>query len=98
MYAVLQWYTFDPATSGELSRQISDACVPLLRQAAGFVAYYWLDRGAGVGASLCAFADKASAAAALALVADRGPACLAALPSAHDMLAGAVEVYANAGL
>lgn len=98
MYAVMQWYTFDPASSTELNRQIEDGCVPLLRHLPGFVACYWLDSGAGAGASLCAFEDQASASAALALVAKSGPARLAALVGQPEVLAGAVTVFANAGL
>ena len=98
MYAVLQGYAFDPASSAELKRQITDECVPLLRRMPGFVACYWLDSGTGAGAWLCAFEDQGSAAAALALLADRIPARLAALAGGPEVLAGAVAVYANAGL
>jgi hypothetical protein len=98
MYAVLQQYTFDPTASIELNRQIKDGYVPLLRHLPGFVAYYWLDSGAGTGASLCVFEDRASAAAALGLVADRGSADLAALVGPPEVLTGAVTVYANSGL
>jgi hypothetical protein len=98
MYAVLRGYAFDPASSAELKRQMTDECVPLLRHQPGFVACYWLDSGAGAGAWLCAFEDQASAAAALALLADSIPAQLATLAGAPEVLAGAVTVYANAGL
>src|SRR4051812_1862070 len=98
MYAVLQWYTFDPTSSAELTRQIKDECVPPLRQMAGFVACYWLDSGAGAGAALSVFEDQASAAAALALAAKHDPAQLAALVGMREMLTGTVTVYANAGL
>ena len=98
MYAVLQRYTFDPASSAELNRLIEEACLPLLRRAPGFVAYYWLDSGAGAGASLWAFEDQPSAAAALTLVAGQRPARLAALAGSPEVLAGAVRVYGNAGL
>src|SRR5262245_8683907 len=69
MYTVIQRHTFDPGSSAALSRNIAERFVPLLRQAPGFVAYYWLDTGAGTGASLCVFEDRVSADAALDLAA-----------------------------
>jgi hypothetical protein len=98
MYAVMQRYTFDPTSSSELTRQITDEWVPLLRPLPGFVAYYWLDSGAGVGAALSVFEDQAGAKAALALAADCGPAHLAALVGPLDILTGMITAYANAGL
>ena len=98
MYTVIQRHTFDPGSSAALSRNITEMFVPLLRQAPGFVAYYWLDTGAGTGASLCVFEDQASAEAALALAADDGPTYLAGLVSPPEILTGAITAYANAGL
>lgn len=98
MYAVIQRYTFDPTSSSELTRQIRDEWVPLLRPLPGFVAYYWLDSGAGMAAALCVFEDQASAEAALALAADDGPTYLAGLVSPPEILTGAITAYANAGL
>ena len=95
MYAVLQRYTFDPASSAELNRLIEEACLPLLRRMPGFVAYSWLDSGSGAGASLWAFEDQPSAAAALASITNQRLTALAGPP---EVLAGAVRVYGNAGL
>ncbi|WP_328891939.1 hypothetical protein [Streptomyces sp. NBC_00316] len=46
MYAVVRRYegVTDPAEAG---RQVNEGCVALLRQVRGFVAYYWVDVGAG---------------------------------------------------
>jgi hypothetical protein len=61
MYAVIRKYRFDPSASQEISRQIQEGLVPLLRQTPGFVGYYWLDTGKGEGASLNVFEDQAGA-------------------------------------
>src|SRR5215510_13935913 len=98
MYTVIQRHTFDPGSSAALSRNITERFVPLLRQAPGFVAYYWLDTGAGTGASLCVFEDRASADAALDLAAGFIFEHLAALAGMPDVIRGEVGVYANCGL
>ena len=61
MYAVSQRYQFDPKASGEISRHLQEGLVRVLNEAPGFVAYYWLDTGEGVGSSLSVFEDKAGA-------------------------------------
>ena len=61
MYAVLQRYTFDPASSTELNHQVTDGFVPLLRAAPGFVAFYWFDSSDGTGAGLSVFENQDSA-------------------------------------
>jgi len=59
--AVIRRYRFDPTSSPEIRRQITQGFLPLLRQTPGFVAYYWLDTGDGVGASLSVFESQAGA-------------------------------------
>lgn len=98
MYAVLQCYTFDPAASGELDHHINEVWVPLLRQLPGFIAYYWLDGGAGRGIALCTFEDEASAQRVVALVSGGGAPLLAAFAGTSQALIGPVTAYANAGL
>jgi hypothetical protein len=98
MYTVIQRYSFDPRLSAALNRNIKEDFVPLLRQAPGFVAYYWLDTGDGTGAALSVFEDQAGADAALNLAADFLREYLASLVGKPDIIRGEVKVYANCGL
>lgn len=61
MYAVIRHYHFDPKNAAEIDRQVRENFVPLIKQAKGFVRYYWLDTGKGEGASISVFKDKAGA-------------------------------------
>lgn len=69
MYAVIRKYKFDPKSEEEINRKVRDGFVPLIRQTPGFVAYYWLATGAGEGASLSVFENKAGAEESIALAA-----------------------------
>jgi hypothetical protein len=55
MYAVIRRYQFDPSASEALDRNLRETLVPLLKDVPGFVTYYWLNSGAGAGASLSVF-------------------------------------------
>ncbi len=70
MFAVIRHYHFDKNTSAEIDRLIQDQFVPIIRKAQGFVRYYWLDTGAGEGASVGVFKDKAGADESVRLAAD----------------------------
>src|SRR4029079_11792786 len=59
MFAVIRHYHFDTKDSAEIDRLIQDQFVPIIRKAQGFVRYYWLDTGAGEGASFGVFKDHA---------------------------------------
>jgi hypothetical protein len=61
MFAVMRHYHFDPKNGAEIDRQIREGFVPLIKKAKGFVRYYWLDTGEGVGASISVYKDKAGA-------------------------------------
>src|SRR4029453_10012659 len=61
MFAVIRHYQFDKKDSAEIDRLIQDQFVPIISKAQGFVRYYWLDTGAGEGASFGVFKDKAGA-------------------------------------
>jgi hypothetical protein len=61
MFAVIRHYHFDPKDGAEIDRRIREEFVPIVKNAKGFVRYYWLDTGSGEGASLSVFKDKAGA-------------------------------------
>jgi heme-degrading monooxygenase HmoA len=61
MYAVIRRYQFDQSASEEVDRNLREHFVPLLKEMPGFVTYYWLNSGAGAGASLSVFESKEGA-------------------------------------
>ena len=70
MFAVIRHYHFDPKDGAEIDRQIREEFVPIVKNAKGFVRYYWLDTGMGEGASLGVFEDQAGADESVRLAAD----------------------------
>lgn len=60
MYAAVRRYEgiTDDAEAGRL---VAERFVPLLEEVPGFIAYYWIDAGDGVMASLSLFDSKAGA-------------------------------------
>ena len=60
MYAAVRRYegVTDPDEAGRL---VDEGFVPLLTHVPGFIAYYWLDAGDGVMASLSVYEDQAGA-------------------------------------
>ncbi len=60
MYAAVRRY--DGITDDdEAARLVRESFMPQLEEVRGFVAYYWIDAGDGVMASLSVFDDKAGA-------------------------------------
>jgi len=51
MFAVIRHYHFNPKDGAEIDRRIGEEFVPIVKNAKGFVRYYWLDTGDGEGAS-----------------------------------------------
>ena len=70
MFAVIRHYHFNPKDGAEIDRRIGEEFVPLVKNAKGFVRYYWLDTGNGQGASVSVFKDKAGADESVRLAAD----------------------------
>ena len=68
MFAVIRHYHFNPKDGAEIDRQIREEFVPIVKNAKGFVRYYWLDTGEG--ASVSVFKDKAGADESVRLAAD----------------------------
>ena len=92
MYATIRRYegVTDPA---EGSRRASEEFVPLLKDIQGFVAYYELDAGDGVMASISIFEDRSGAEASTEKAAEWVQENLASLaPNPPDVTAGEVVV------
>lgn len=60
MYAAVRRYE-GITDDSEAGRLVRESFLPLLENVPGFVAYYWVDAGEGVMASLSVFEDKAGA-------------------------------------
>ena len=60
MYAAVRRYE-GINDDDEAARLVRDSFMPELEKVAGFVAYYWIDAGDGLMASLSVFEDKAGA-------------------------------------
>ncbi|WP_327411819.1 hypothetical protein [Streptomyces sp. NBC_01233] len=94
MYAAVRRYegVTDPAEAGRL---VDEGFVPIMRQVAGFVAYYWVDAGNGVMVSTSVFQDRAGADESIERAADFVRENLASLlPNPPQVTAG--EVVASA--
>jgi hypothetical protein len=94
MYAVTRRYQFDPAASQEISNHINDGFIPLVRQTPGFVAYYWMDTGEGVGISMGVFESPAGADESVRIAGDYVRENLAHLLGTPEITKGEVWAYA----
>ena len=79
MYVAIRQYRISPAAVDEVTRQVQEGFLPLIRQTPGFVEYYWLNAGNGYLVSLSFFQDQAAAEASTELAADYIRQHLAAL-------------------
>jgi len=70
MYAVVPHYHFKKEDSEKIDKLVQEGFVPLIKQAQGFVRYYWLDTGEGEGASMSVFNEKAGADESIHLAAE----------------------------
>lgn len=61
MFASIRRYPVTPGATDELLRRVSEGFLPIVSQAPGFVAYYALDAGNDVVASVSVFHDLAGA-------------------------------------
>ena len=97
MFAVIRHYHFEKSDTAEIDRLIQDEFVPIIRKAQGFVRYYWLDTGAGEGASFGVFKDKAGADESVRRAAEWIKANMPQLvPNAPQVTAGEVVLSTDA--
>ena len=91
MYAVIRHYKFDPKNTAKIDQQIKEDFAPMLKKAPGFVAYYWLNTGAGAGASCGVFQSKAGADESVRLAADFVSQHMAGLLGKPEIIEGEVK-------
>lgn len=61
MYVSVRRYTTRPGSAQEVAKRARERFVPLVSQMPGFKAYYIIDAGEGVLASISVFEDRESA-------------------------------------
>ncbi len=61
MHANIRRYVVHPGAMEKIAKQINDDFLPILRGIPGFVAYYAVDAGHGIGMSITIFEDQAGA-------------------------------------
>jgi hypothetical protein len=97
MYAVVRRYQ-GVTTPEEVARRVNETAIPMATASPGFVAYYALDAGEGVMASVSVFDDRGSADAfserALAWLRDN---LTAFVPNPPEVTAGEVVAEIAAG-
>ena len=94
MHAVIRHYHFKVEDGDKIDKLVEEDFVPLLKKAKGFVRYYWLNTGAGEGASLSVFEDKAGADESIHIAADFVKAELSELMSQKpEVIEGEVKAH-----
>lgn len=98
MFATVRRYTYNPQDAGEINHLVRECVVPTLRQLPGFVAYYWVDSGAGAGASWTVFEQEGDANAFSDAAYEFFKARKAPLLNPAQTTQGQVIAFTNAGL
>ena len=94
MFAVVRHYHFKPEDGNKIDKLIQEGFVPLIKKAKGFIRYYWLDTGAGEGASLSVFQDKAGADESIRLAAEFVKSTMSEfLSQKPEVIEGPVKVH-----
>ncbi len=93
MYASIRRYVVHPESVEEIARRISEGFVPIIRKIPGFVAYYVVDAGNGIGLSISIFEDQTGAEQSATAARDHIKENLASLfPNPPEIMDGAVLV------
>ncbi len=94
MHVAIRRYQTDPASVDEITRQVNEGFIPIIKDVDGFLAYYVVNAGAGEIATVSVFEDQAGAEESIRTAADWIRQNLAALlPNPPEITAG--EVVTN---
>jgi len=94
MHVSIRRYQLDPASIDEVTRVINESFIPIISQGPGFIAYYVLDGGDGVVATVSVFEDLAGAEESNRMAADWIRQDAASLfPTPPEITAGEVKVH-----
>ena len=97
MYASIRRYQIKPGAMPEITRRVNEGFVPIISKAPGFVAYYLVDAGNDIGATVSVFDDQAGAEESNRMAADWVKENIAALvASAPQITAGEVVGHKTA--
>ncbi len=94
MYATIRRYNVNPGAAGDIFGRVNEGFVPIISKGPGFVAYYVVDAGNDVIASVSVFQDQAGAEESNRMAADwvkENVASLVAGPP--EVLHGEVTVH-----
>ena len=94
MYASIRRYEVHPGAEAEVVQRANEGFVPIISEASGFVAYYIVDAGNGVLATVSIFQDQAGLEESNAIAAEWVEEHLASLvPDPPEITAGEVKVH-----
>jgi hypothetical protein len=94
MHLAIRRYEVDPASMDEIVRHVNEGFIPLIKDAQGFLAYYALDTGEGVLASVSVFESREGAEESIRMAADYISEHLASLlPNPPEVTAGEVRAH-----
>ncbi len=94
MHAAIRIHQVDPGSVDEVRRGINEGFLPTIKDASGFQAYYALDVGGGMLATVSVFEDRAGAEESTRMAADWVRQNMPSLlPNPPEVLEG--EVFAN---
>ena len=97
MYASIRRYNVSPGAATEIAQRVSQGFVPIISKAPGFAAYYIVDAGNDIVASVSVFQDHAGAEESNRMAADWVKKNIASLFSGPpEITAGAVTVHKTA--
>ena len=97
MYASIRRYKTSPGAAAELAQRVNQGFVPIISKAPGFVAYYVVDAGNDVVASVSVFQDQAGAEESNRMAAGWVKQSIARLlMGPPEITAGAVTVHKTA--
>lgn len=97
MYVSVRRYQTDASKVGQIMERVQQGFVPIISKGPGFIAYYALDAGQGVVASISIFKDQAGAEESNRMAADWVKKELVALlPNPPQVTAGEVGCHKTA--
>jgi len=96
MYASIRRYKTNPGAVAEIEQRVNQEFVPIIGKAPGFVAYYLVNAGNDVVATVSVFQDQAGAEESNRMAADWVKQSIAGLLGPPEITAGAVTVHKTA--
>ncbi len=94
MHLAIRYYRVDPDSVDEVIRRVNEGFVPTISDTPGFLAYYALDAGDGVLATVSVFEDRSGAEESNQVAADYVNENLSSvLPLPPEITVGEIAIY-----